>query len=690
MYIQIIFLAIIFLIFFNLTPSWWDAVFPIVWNSFKLVENSYLFIWSDWILWSVNMLNNIRWLLPFITSNLNLFNFNFYLFIIWYLGWLLTYLSLKKLFSINDNKWCIFMAILSLFFIVNPITVWQYWHYLILQWFFLYIFIIVMYYYYLIDPKKNYLYWLFFCLALPFLWQPHNYYNIILLCIFLWIFTLYYKKIKFKEYLIKNFNILFLVLLIFSGSIFLFFSTIPNDLTSSISWFDWWEPNMVWSWYQWIINTFTFKKSSFWGYNYLLTIFFSINVYLFFVIIFNLNKRENKFWYIVFCILISLSFIWNNPLLQNNSLKFYIYKFIPHLRVDVSYLLLIIIPLFILWIAYIYKNKKISQTLICILLIVQISISTFLLFERNNQEKNSININEYSNFQNFINSKLATNNGFSTVLFWPLWVTYNLPWIEQSIYPTLVTSQFENKDLLHWNFLEIALSDTWKFISNNINSEKNKLNIENTTINYIVCFNKIINCNWLIKLNKFDIIWIYKDIFIFERNIKTPLILSKNANFSKINPTSYKINLNLGWKNNDLYFLESFHPNWKIYLEPFKKNNCNEKYSYYLAKYNVTECWMKSNLFSWWDILKLIQKPVFDESHQKVFDYANKWTIDKEFIIKNYSKEYYRINQDWSIDILLSMYFKPQSYFYLWILLTWITMLLIMWFLIFSKIKKFK
>ena len=61
----------------------------------------------------------------------------------------------------------------------------------------------------------------------------------------------------------------------------------------------------------------------------------------------------------------------------------------------------------------------------------------------------------------------------------------------------------------------------------------------------------------------------------------------------------------------------------------------------------------------------LYEKPIFEETHHLVNDYANGRTLDADYIKKNFPKDYYKENPDGSIDVNLTLYFKPQSYFYL-------------------------
>jgi len=73
-----------------------------------------------------------------------------------------------------------------------------------------------------------------------------------------------------------------------------------------------------------------------------------------------------------------------------------------------------------------------------------------------------------------------------------------------------------------------------------------------------------------------------------------------------------------------------------------------------------------------------------------VFDYANGWTIDPEYIKKNFPKEAYTVNPDGSINLELTLYFKPQSYFYLGLIISGTTLILCLSYLSYDFIKRRK
>lgn len=73
----------------------------------------------------------------------------------------------------------------------------------------------------------------------------------------------------------------------------------------------------------------------------------------------------------------------------------------------------------------------------------------------------------------------------------------------------------------------------------------------------------------------------------------------------------------------------------------------------------------------------------FSNTHVKSFLWFNQRTLDADYIKKNFPKDYYKENPDGSIDINLTLYFRPQSYFYLWLGVSGLTFLwLITWLLV--------
>ena len=174
--------------------------------------------------------------------------------------------------------------------------------------------------------------------------------------------------------------------------------------------------------------------------------------------------------------------------------------------------------------------------------------------------------------------------------------------------------------------------------------------------------------------------------------------------FKKINPVKYKISFkNISKKNLViLSFLYTYDENWKLYLDrPNLLENCEiigkpkqvriaDSYSstsiwfkgsssfpgYLILKPGLTEeCRKEQRFFEGEEISYLTHKPIFDKSHKIINNYSNSWTIDAEHIKANYPKEFYKEYPDGTLDIAFILYFKAQSYFFIGLIISSMTIL---------------
>jgi len=190
-----------------------------------------------------------------------------------------------------------------------------------------------------------------------------------------------------------------------------------------------------------------------------------------------------------------------------------------------------------------------------------------------------------------------------------------------------------------------------------------------------------IKLDWLNEVKVFENHWYLSTIFssndiISKENID--YLKYNNLNFTQKNPSHYNLNIHLKWKQ-------------IINLSQKKNKNWN------LIVWN----------FNWYDYFN---KNLFLADKNDIsLDFINSWTISKDEIIKyvnnNYSDElkkewypktlanwkldykYYTLNPDWSIDVELTLYFKPQSYFYLWLIISATTFVLLLWYLGFDTVR---
>ncbi len=135
----------------------------------------------------------------------------------------------------------------------------------------------------------------------------------------------------------------------------------------------------------------------------------------------------------------------------------------------------------------------------------------------------------------------------------------------------------------------------------------------------------------------------------------------EKVDFVQKNPTEYKISLKNLSKKTYLNFSESFHPDWKL----------------------------RAGEFGWFSVL--IQKDYFlpDDFHLKNNANLSTFKIDPEFIKKNYPNSYTE-NPDGSINVNLTLFFKPQSYFYLGLIISGTTLLSCLGYLLYDWRKRKK
>jgi len=178
---------------------------------------------------------------------------------------------------------------------------------------------------------------------------------------------------------------------------------------------------------------------------------------------------------------------------------------------------------------------------------------------------------------------------------------------------------------------------------------KDNSNIRNWYIN------ELEKINFLEKINIGT-----KDLVIYEnKNFRPHIYITKEketvyqeipyekVKFGQKNPTEYRISLKNISQPAYLNFSESYHPDWRI----------------------------RVGKFYWFKVL--LNKNYFlpDKYHFKNDATLNSFLINPEYIKQIFSKEYYKENQDGSIDVELTLYFKPQSYLYLGLFISGTTFL---------------
>lgn len=133
----------------------------------------------------------------------------------------------------------------------------------------------------------------------------------------------------------------------------------------------------------------------------------------------------------------------------------------------------------------------------------------------------------------------------------------------------------------------------------------------------------------------------------------------EKSDFQFISPTEYKITIKNIKQPVYLNFSESYNVNWKLRIGDFKWYKALTDKNYFLS----------------------------DDYHFKNEANLNSFFINPEFIKNNYPGQY-RENPDGSIDLNMTLYFRPQSYFYLGLIISGATLVGCAGYLIFYCIQK--
>lgn len=218
-----------------------------------------------------------------------------------------------------------------------------------------------------------------------------------------------------------------------------------------------------------------------------------------------------------------------------------------------------------------------------------------------------------------------------------------------------------------YKFLKILQKFSGKYIL--LHNDIEKYWIDNSKITYNTI--KELEANNIIKkLDENE----YFALYELDENYLIPLVFSdKNKlSFKKSSPVKYEVYVYNFKNKTNIEFHQSYNSQWKLYLKSNPENSWCKPLEYYKNS-KTTECEHTKQLFDISDLAYIWKRPMFDDTHEMVDEYANVWTIDPEYIKANYPKEYYKRYPDGSIDIEMTLYFKPQSYFYIGIIISTFT-----------------
>lgn len=681
-----IFILIVFSISYKVLPSTWVIAYN-DWSYFFNIDVKKDYqksVYTDDYLWQdlsgIVFLN--FWKTHIISGMKSLwFNDNYISYIITF--WLAFLCSIIYYFIFLKISWNILVGYLSWFFVLfNNFTIesiafgWYFYYFL---WLISLWWLLLLLYNIYNNEKLIFKDIILISLLSIIIILPIHLVMYILIIIFIYIFSLIKGNVIKNNYLLPI-SILLIILLHW----YWILPFLINMFTVSSDVIYWWNADAVLNGYSKIANYLNimsfrqyFNLISFKIFPFTFVYIWYFILLAFIVYILFIKKIFSKKEYSLLLFLTVLYFVFFNISLGPNSfLTGGIYQYLWdnfsffHFFRSFTRFIIVIIPLFLL-IFTIFFKVKILKKRIFVLVISALVIFHFPLMSWNlNGVVTSMNVpNEYNELNEIINKK-------DRIISFPniSYETYSWSINESDL---MIQDYYFNEYMLNspiiYNRASLLLHNRkgifktlflpdfkWPKLFNTVRDNnikyiiihKDNINVFNWKIIYYKDFIKYFNRYWnKVIENK------YYNLYSIDK-IKPKIYLNDgNLTFKQISSVKYKINIK-NINNNTLYFLNNFSDKWKIY--PLSDDGNNLK----AYSYSDIKLFFSKTLF-WWD------------NHKKYNKYANKWDIDKEFIINNYNPNIYTVNNDWSINLNVILFYKPQIYLYIWFIITLITFILL-------------
>jgi len=349
------------------------------------------------------------------------------------------------------------------------------------------------------------------------------------------------------------------------------------------------------------------------------------------------------------------------------------------------YLVLLTLLLF-----YSKFSKKIINTILIIILVIPIpfyigGIPKYLSYEDQGEYKLAVQIpSEYYEIKRVIDK----DNHLLSVISLPFSATTSINWANYPIWnfvgsdvlPALYNKPYISANSYDHPGLETKLSFAEYNVANKIDKNKFIELLQKFSGQYIL-LHKDIDEYWMgsskiiydtiSELESDKIVKKLDDneyftLYELDENYLVPLILSNENDvdiyFQKVSPVKYRISIHNLKEITNLEFHQSYDSQWRLYLKANPDSSWCEPLRYYKSN-KVTEGKNTEKLFEIGDLAFLWKNSIFDDTHKMVEEYANSWAVNPKYIKENYPEEYYKENQDGSIDIEIVLYYKSQSYF---------------------------
>jgi hypothetical protein len=165
---------------------------------------------------------------------------------------------------------------------------------------------------------------------------------------------------------------------------------------------------------------------------------------------------------------------------------------------------------------------------------------------------------------------------------------------------------------------------------------------------------------------------------LYETKDPNILINSTDTVFRKLSPVKYELYIRNLKNPRTVTFNDTYHDGWKLFPSTIQKmDGCVGK-----PTIGSMECPGRFDFFSQEDLGYLFEKIVASDSHTTTDGISNSWLLKPEELKKMLSKESYTINKDGSINVSLTLYFKPQLYLYYGLIISVLSLLAGTWYML--------
>jgi hypothetical protein len=142
---------------------------------------------------------------------------------------------------------------------------------------------------------------------------------------------------------------------------------------------------------------------------------------------------------------------------------------------------------------------------------------------------------------------------------------------------------------------------------------------------------------------------------LYKTKITSSLISGENVKFRRITPIHYEITISDLSKPITLYFNDSFHPGWKLFVSSGQND------------------FAPPNLMDISEFQYLTKQPLLESSHAIHNAFSNKWDIDPKNLQQAYLGDSSSQKTPDDLTYTLRLYFYPQIYFYIGSLISFVT-----------------